>query len=213
MSARKYLIVIGGPTASGKTTFAIQLAQHFKTEIISADSRQFYQEMEIGTAKPSSTELKLVPHHFISHLKAADNYSVGDFERDAMMLLEKLFAKYQFVILTGGSGLFIKVLCEGMDVFPNVPANIKNEVEELYKEKGISALQKELLQSDPDYYRQVDLQNPHRLIRAISVCRVSGKSFSHFHQQGKTQRNFTPIYLQLHRPRPELYERINTRVG
>lgn len=212
MSARKYLIVISGPTASGKTSFAIQLAQHFKTEIISADSRQFYQEMNIGTAKPSKVELSVAPHHFIGHLEINQTYSVGDFERDALALLNQLFVKHQVVILTGGSGLYIKALCEGMDHFPEVPDSIKKAIEKLYKEKGINALQEELAQSDPIYYQQVDLQNPHRLIRALSICRATTRPFSEFHNQTKPERAFTPIYLQLHWSRTKLYDRINARV-
>jgi tRNA dimethylallyltransferase len=208
----KYLIVIGGPTASGKTSFAIELAQHFRTVILSADSRQFYREMSIGTAKPEEAELAAAPHFFIGHLSIAQAYSVGDFEKEAMALLSSLFEEHDVVILVGGSGLYIKAICEGLDEFPDVPAAIRRQAERDYEEKGLSFLQKELLSTDPDYYRVVDLNNPHRLIRAISIYRASGLPFSSFWNQQKSPRFFKPLYLQLQWPRALLYERINRRV-
>jgi len=210
--AKKHLIVIGGPTASGKTDWAIRMAQHFQTEILSCDSRQFYREMDIGTAKPAPEELQEVPHHFISNLSIHDRYSVGDFEREAMKLLDELFQKHDLVILTGGSGLYIKALCEGLDEFPEVPSPVREEVEQLYQQKGLDALREELQRADPDYYAEVDLYNPARLIRALSVCRTSGRPFSSFRRAGQISRPFTSIYLQLHLPRQVLYQRINQRV-
>lgn len=212
MSIDKFLIIVGGATASGKTGFAIRLAQHFRTEIISLDSRQFFEEMDIGTAKPTAEELASAPHHFIGHISIQQEYSVGDFVREALNRLERLFGVYDIVIATGGSGLYIKSLCEGLDEFPDVPRNIKDEVASLYTSEGITALQTELQRLDPEYYAEVDLQNPHRLMRAISVCRASGSPFSSFQTKGKAQRNFTPIYLQMHWPRREQYDRINQRV-
>ncbi|WP_245550025.1 tRNA (adenosine(37)-N6)-dimethylallyltransferase MiaA [Haliscomenobacter hydrossis] len=209
---KKYLIVIGGPTASGKTALAIRLAQYFHTEILSADSRQFYQEMTIGTAKASAEELDMVPHHFINSLSIREAYNVGDFERDALALLAQLYQKHQVVILAGGSSLYIKALCEGLDVFPDVPTQIREEVEALYQSAGLAALQKELTQVDPVYFAEVDQSNPHRLIRAISVFRASGLPFSSFRTQQAEPRFFTPIYLWLEVPREILYERINQRV-
>lgn len=212
MIEKKYLIIIAGPTAVGKTTLSIQLAQYFQTEIISADSRQFYREMNIGTAKASPKELLLIKHHFINSLSIQDNYSVGDYERDVIQLLKERFKNKKIMILTGGSGLFIRAVCQGLDEFPDVPLSIRKELETLYNEKGIEALQIELKKSDPSYYDKVDLQNPHRLIRALSVCRVSDRPFSSFQNTNKTKRNFTPIYISLTRERKELYQRINQRV-
>ncbi|MCO6480312.1 MAG: tRNA (adenosine(37)-N6)-dimethylallyltransferase MiaA [Phaeodactylibacter sp.] len=209
---KKHLIVIGGPTASGKTAFAIRLARHFDTAIVSADSRQFYREMNIGTAKPTEGELAQAPHYLINSLSIEEEYSVGDFERNALQLLERLFREKDVVILAGGSGLYIKALCEGLDEFPEVPLEIRNAVEEEYRNKGLAFLQEEVARLDPDYYRDVDRQNPHRLIRALAVYRASGRPFSGFRKENKPPRPFTPIYLQLHWPRQKLYRRINRRV-
>jgi tRNA dimethylallyltransferase len=212
MSGKKYLIIIGGPTASGKTSLAIELAKTYQTSIISCDSRQFFREMSIGTAKPSSEELQQAPHHFVGHLSINDTYTVGDFERDALQLLNELYKENELVIVVGGSGLYIKALCEGLDNFPEVDESIRNELETLYQQKGLSALQTELKKVDPVYYDEVDLNNPHRLIRALSVYRSSGKAFSSFRSKSKQQRPFTPVYLQIHWNRELLYERINKRV-
>lgn len=212
MCGKPYLIVVGGPTASGKTDFAIRLALHYRTVILSADSRQFYREMRIGTARPDEAQLAAVPHYFIGHLSVTDSYSVGDYERDALALLDELFQKHKVVILTGGSGLYIKALCEGLDEFPEVPAEIRDAVEQIYKNEGIKALQRELKSVDPTYYDIVDTQNPQRLIRAISVYRASGRPYSAFRTQQSVPRNFIPIYIQLDWPRDVLYARINERV-
>jgi tRNA dimethylallyltransferase len=212
MSAQKHLIVLGGPTASGKTAWAIRLALHFGTEIVSADSRQFYREMQIGTAKPGEEALQQVPHHFIDNLSIRDPYSVGDFEREALQLLDKLFERHDIVVLTGGSGLYIKALCEGLDNFPEVSPAVRKSVEDFFEAEGLEALQKEVRRIDPTYFAEVDIQNPARLMRALAVWRASGRPFSHFRRREGAARPFTPIYLQLHRPRAELYERINRRV-
>ncbi len=212
MSVSKYLIVIGGSTASGKTGLSIQLAQHFNAPILSADSRQFYREMNIGTAKPNAEELAAAEHFFINNLSIKDEYSVGDYETDALALLEKVYTDNDLAILVGGSGLFIKAVCEGLDQFPDVPIEVRNKLHAQYINEGIESLQEELKVSDPDYYQKVDLQNPHRLIRALGVCRVSGQPFSAFWQQKKTERSFTPIYILAEVDRPLLYQRINQRV-
>lgn len=212
MQVQKQLIVIGGATATGKTATAIEVARHFQAEILSADSRQFYREMSIGTAKPTHDELAQVPHHFINSLSVEDEYSVGDFEADALVLLQKLFEKKDIAVLVGGSGLFIRALCEGLDEFPEVPKAVTEAVEAKLKNEGINALQAELKTLDSAYYEQVDLSNPHRLIRALSVCRASGQPFSSFRTQQRKQRFFEPIYVLLELERPILYERINQRV-
>lgn len=209
---KKHLIVIGGPTASGKTAFAIRVAQRLGTEILSCDSRQFYREMSIGTAKPSAEELAAVPHHFINSISIEAAYSVGDYERDALALLEKLFEKHDAVVLTGGSGLYQKALCEGLDDFPEVPQEVRQRVEQWYQFSGIEGLQQKLKACDPDYYAKVDLQNSRRLMRALGVYEASGLPFSSFHHAQKTERNFTPFYLFLSPTRELLYERINQRV-
>ena len=212
MAANKKLIVIGGPTASGKTDLAIRLARHFNTEIISADSRQFFREMTIGTAKPSPEELASAPHHLIGHLSIEQEYHVGAFEKEALNILKTLFAEKEVVIVVGGSGLYLKALCEGLDRFPEVPANIRQEVETFFQKEGLIALQEALAKADPDYFAEVDQHNPHRLIRALAVYRASGRPFSSFRKKDLTQRSFDPIYLQMQWPRQELYDRINRRV-
>lgn len=204
--------MVGGPTASGKTGLGIRLAQHFNTDILSADSRQFYREMNVGTAKPTSEELTQATHHFVNNLSVQDTYNVGDYEREAMFLLKKLFEKKEVVIMVGGSGFFIKAVCEGLDEFPNVPAHIREDLTQLFDSEGIAPLQNELQHLDPVYYAQVDTQNPKRLMRALEVCRATGKPFSHFHYQAKTARPFTPIYIGLDWQRETLYDRINRRV-
>lgn len=212
MAQQKYLIVLGGATASGKTAFAIRLAQHFRTSILSCDSRQFFKEIPIGTAAPTEEELNQASHHFIGQRSIQEPYSVGDFERDALALLEDLYEHNDLVILAGGSGLYQKALCEGLDTFPEVPPEVRQEIETLYEKDGLEALQQQLKAADPIYYEEVDLQNPHRLIRALSVIKASGQPFSSFRTQAKSSRPFRPIYIWLHRDRQELYGRINQRV-
>ncbi len=207
-----HLIVVCGPTASGKTALAIQIAKHYNTVVLSADSRQFYREMNIGTAKPTSEELAAVPHHFVNSLSIQDQYSAGDFERDALQLLEKLFKKHEVVVMAGGSGLFIRAVCEGLDSFPVVPEEIRTKLTQQLETDGLPSLLDELKTADPDYYNMVDKQNPHRVIRALEVCRASGKPFVHFQQQTKKKRPFTTLKVALDWDRQELYDRINHRV-
>ena len=212
MAQKKYLIVIGGPTASGKTSLSIRLARQFHAPILSCDSRQFFQEMNIGTAKPTPEELAQAPHHFINSLSVEDEYNVGDFERDALQYLDEIYTKHDLAIMVGGSGLYIQAVSEGLDVFPEVTRTIRDEVQARYESEGIEALQKELATCDPVYFGQVDTQNPHRLIRAIAVFRASGRAFSSFFNQKKVKRNFTPIFVLLEWERAALYDRINRRV-
>jgi tRNA dimethylallyltransferase len=196
----------------GKTRLAIDVARHFCTEIISCDSRQFYREMNIGTAKPSEVEMAAVPHHFINSLSIHDPYTAGDFERDALAVLQKLYEEQNVVVMTGGSGLFIKALCEGLDEFPEVGPEIFEVLETTLREQGIEVLQKELKTSDPAYFKKVDLDNPRRLLRALAVCRASGRPFSSFQKGRKAVRPFTPVYILLEMERAQLYRRIEQRV-
>ena len=208
----KKLIIITGPTAIGKTGLAVFLAKQLKTEIISFDSRQFYKEMKIGTAVPTDDELAEAPHHFIQNLSIHDEYTVGDFERDALKKLEELFQKYDSVVMVGGSGMFEKAVTEGLDEFPEVDKAIRQNLNQEFEMYGIEPLQKELLKADLDYYNQVDLNNPMRIIRALEICRGTGKPFSSFRKKQSAQRNFNILKIGLQLPREEIYERINHRV-
>lgn len=209
---KKYLIVIGGATASGKTSLAIQLAKHYATEIISADSRQIYTQMNIGTAKPTAEELNTVKHHFVHQISIHEPYNVGQYERDVMQFLNDWYATKNIAVLVGGTGLYIQAVCEGIDDFPEVPISIRHELQELWQEKGLSYLQEELQRLDNEYYQIVDKQNPKRLLRALEICRTTGKPYSQFRTQTKAARLFTPIYIALDHPRELLYERIHQRI-
>ena len=208
----KTLLILGGATASGKTATAIQLARHFGTEILSADSRQFYREMSIGTAKPSPEELALAKHHFIDFLSITDAYSVGDFERDALQLLDTLYNKQDIAIIVGGSGLFLQAVYAGLDQFPAISEQTKAWVADGEKTGGLAWLQTQLAQLDPAYFETVDQQNPARLRRALEVCTEAGRPYSTFLAQPKAQRSFKPVFVLLEVPRPELYARIDARV-
>ncbi|SFN32648.1 tRNA (adenosine(37)-N6)-dimethylallyltransferase MiaA [Salegentibacter flavus] len=207
-----FLITVSGPTAIGKTALAIKLAQHFNTEIISADSRQFFKEMRIGTAVPSEEELAAVPHHFIQHISVEDNYSVGDFERQAISKLDELFREHQVVVMVGGSGLYVKAILEGLDDFPAIAPGIREELNITYETNGIEPLQQQLKELDPKYYEVADIQNPHRLIRALEICIGSGKTYSSFLNRKKPERNFKSINIGLETDREIIYDRINRRV-
>lgn len=208
----KNLIVITGPTAIGKTSLAIFLAQQLKTEIISFDSRQFYRELSIGTAVPSSEELAMIPHHFIQNLSILDEYSVGDFERDALVKINELFQKYNDLILVGGSGLYEKAVTEGLDQFPEIHKTIRQKLIDEFNENGLEVLQNELKAVDPIYFEQVDINNPVRIIRALEIYRGTGKPFSSFRKNNYTARNFNVLKIVLELPREEIYNRINKRV-
>lgn len=202
---------MAGPTAVGKTALSIELAQHFGTEIISADSRQIFREMKIGTAVPEQSELDSVPHHFIQQLSIYDDFSAGDFEIDAIARLEKLFEKHKTVVLTGGSGLYVKAVTHGLDEHPSAP-EIRKQLNTDFDQKGIAFLQDKLKRLDPVTYNRIDLNNHQRMIRALEVCIVSGRPYSEFLTAEEKERNFHTVAVGLELPRRILNERINQRV-
>jgi len=209
---KKTLIVIAGPTASGKTAAAIRLAQYFDTVILSADSRQFYREMSIGTAKPDAEELAAAKHYFIDSHSINEPFSVGDFEKQGLALLDELFTQHNVVILVGGSGLYIKALCEGFDDIPQADEGVREQLNTELAENGILPLQEELKSVDPAYYNQVDINNPQRIIRALEVYRSTGQPFSSYRKATTNNRPFNCLKIALDLPREVLYNRINTRV-
>ena len=208
----KELIVISGPTAVGKTSLAINLAKEINTEIISADSRQFYKELNIGVARPSQKELNSIKHHFIGYISIHNTYNAGEFELQAIERINSLFEKYDKLILTGGSGMYIDAVVNGMDSLPNVDKTIREELNELFKHKGILPLQQELMEKDIEYYNIVDKQNHIRLIRALEIIRQTGKTFTSFRTNPKKERDFKIKKFVLIRDREELIQRINQRV-
>lgn len=214
----KSLIVIVGPTAIGKTALSIQLARHFGCEILSCDSRQFYQEMHIGTAVPSVEELAAAPHHFIHNQSIFANYTVGDFEKEAIARLDDLFINNDFAILVGGSGLYVDSVLRGFDDFPDIAVEIRKAVKEEYETNGITYLQQQLKHHDPEYYEKLTtenpqtLLNPQRMMRFVEVCIGTEKPYSSFLNQKKDERSFTPIVIGLEAERAVLYDRINQRV-
>lgn len=210
--SQKVLISIVGPTAIGKTKLSIALAKHFVTDIISADSRQFYKEMKIGTAVPSKEELGEATHHFIQHKSVREKYTVGDFEREALNTLNGLFEVHNIVIMVGGSGLYVDAVTQGLDHFPKVAPEIREQLNEKFETEGIEALQNQLKQLDPDYYENVDLENPHRLIRALEVCVASNTPYSFFLNKKQTTRPFEVLTVGLFAEREIIYDRINKRV-
>ncbi|MGQ7944501.1 tRNA (adenosine(37)-N6)-dimethylallyltransferase MiaA [Flavobacterium sp. WC2509] len=214
----KYLITIVGPTAIGKTALSIKLANHYNCDIISCDSRQFFKEMTIGTAVPNSEELASATHHFIQNKSIFDQYTVGDFEKEALLKIEELFQTNDYVILVGGSGLYVDAILKGFDEFPAIDANIRENVNLNYENLGIEYLQKQLETLDPIYFQKITsenpqtLQNPQRMMRFVEVCLGTGKPYSSFLNQKKNNRNFTPILIGLEADRKVIYERINQRV-
>lgn len=208
----KYLVVIAGPTAVGKTKLGIELAKHYNSVILSADSRQFYKELNIGTAKPSTEELEEVKHYFINNKTITELFGAGHFEKEAIPLLDQLFKEHQLVFLVGGSGLYIDALLYGVDEFEDVPIEVREKLNTELDEKGIEPLQIELKEKDPVYSAKVDLSNSQRVIRALEVCRHSGKPYSSFLKKNTVERNFTSIKLFINTDREKLYERINIRV-
>ena len=208
----KYLISIVGPTAIGKTALSLKLANHFKTEILSADSRQFFKEMSIGTAAPTPSELALAKHHFIHHKSIDDDYNVGTFERDAINLLDQLFKKYDVIIMVGGSGLYVDAVINGLDDFPAIDTNIRESLNIKLDAKGLEALQQQLKELDQKSYDTIAINNPHRIIRALEVTLGTGKPYSSYLNKKKTLRCFKSIMIGLTADRKTIYDRINRRV-
>lgn len=206
------LVSVVGPTGIGKTEKSIALANAFSSEIISSDSRQFFKEMTIGTAVPSPAELNAVPHHFIQHLSIMEDYSVGDFEREGIEKIDRLFGKHSTLFLVGGSGLYLDAITKGLDEFPMVDPSIRQELKALYTKKGIVVLQEKLQKLDPIYFKKVDIQNPQRVIRALEICLGSGKPYSSFLNRPVTKRNFQNLKIGLTAPRELIYTRIEQRV-
>lgn len=208
----KFLVSIIGPTAIGKTALSIKLAQHFNTEILSADSRQFYKEMQIGTAAPSKEELASAKHHFIHHKSIHENYNVGAFEKDALKCLDKLFKKQNVAIMVGGSGLYVDTVINGLDDFPEVNSNIRKALNEQLKNDGLITLQNQLKFLDIKTFENIAIDNPHRVIRALEICIGTGKPYSSFLNKGKEKRHFKTISVGLTSERDLIYNRINQRV-
>jgi len=210
--SRPTLIVIAGPTASGKTAEAIKLAKQLKTVIVSADSRQLYKEMSIGTAVPSPKELREVKHYFIQNISILSNYDVADYERDALKLLNLLFKEHDQVVMVGGSGLYIDAVCKGIDPMPDISKATRQRVSRMWEEEGLEALQSEVQRLDPEYWAVVDQRNPRRLQRALEVCYQTGQTFTSFRTQQPAKRDFNIVKYALFREKQELYNRINERV-
>jgi tRNA dimethylallyltransferase len=209
---RNFLIVLLGPTGVGKTDISIELASHFKCDIISADSRQFYSEMKIGTAVPSDQQLKTIKHHFIRFLSVKDYYSSSLFERDVMTLLPELYSRNNIALMSGGSGMYIDAVCEGIDDIPDVDPAIRQKYIDLYSNTGIEGLRVTLKLLDPEHYAKVDLRNYKRIIRALEICESTGIPYSSFLKKKKRERDFGIIKIGIERSRDELYQRINSRV-
>ena len=209
---KHYLISIVGPTAIGKTSLSIQLARAFQTEILSADSRQFFKEMHIGTAATTPEEISAAPHHFIQHRSIQENYSVGDFEREALEKIETLFKKHNLLVLVGGSGLYVKSILEGLDDFPTVDPSIRSGLNEQVKKSGLKPLQEQLQNLDPDSFKKIDIENPHRVIRALEICLGTGQPYSSFLNRNKASREFEVFKIGMQAPREVIYNRINQRV-
>lgn len=210
--SNKLLVVIGGPTGSGKTDLAIRLALHYHTEVVSADSRQVYAELNIGVGRPDPGQLSAVRHHLIGHTSIFTPYTAGHYTRDALAVLDSLFATHDMVILTGGTGLYVKALMEGFDDIPDVPEAINDKWTTYWKENGTEALASRLHELDPAYFEVVDQANPMRMIRALSVCEHTGLPFSSFRKGTKSIRPFQILPIVIDLPRAVLYERINHRV-
>lgn len=209
---KNYLICIVGPTAVGKTSNAIKVAQFFESEIVSADSRQFYKELELGTAKPNVQELAQARHHLVNSLSIHDDYDVGKFEKEALAIIDDIHTRHSLAIMVGGSGLFVDAVCHGLDEFPEVKPGLRDELNAVLKSKGLEVLVEELKITDPEYYQLVDIHNPQRIIRALEVIRSTGRKFSSFRNRAKIERPFEIIKIGLTMDRDELYKRIDERM-
>ncbi|HZY78056.1 MAG TPA: tRNA (adenosine(37)-N6)-dimethylallyltransferase MiaA [Cyclobacteriaceae bacterium] len=208
----KTLIVVAGPTAVGKTDVAIRLAEHLGTEVVSADARQLYRELDIGTAKPTADELARVRHHFISSHSIHDEYNAAMYGEEALKVIHKLFVDHDHVILCGGSGLYIKALLEGFDDVPEIDKNIRDLIIEEYNQKGLAWLQEEVKKNDPGYFDVVDQKNPHRLIRAVEISRATGIKMADWRKSSKRELDFGVVKIALTLPTEELYRRIDARM-
>ncbi|MES1225750.1 MAG: tRNA (adenosine(37)-N6)-dimethylallyltransferase MiaA, partial [Bacteroidota bacterium] len=208
----KTVIIVAGPTGVGKTAVAIELARHFKTEIISADSRQCYKELNIGVARPCIEELNTIPHHIIASHSVHEKVDATVFEQYALKKTNELFQKHDVVIMAGGTGLYIKSFCEGMDEIPEVKADIRDKIIQQYETQGTEWLQKEIEKKDPAFYKAGEIQNPQRMMRALEVIESTGQSILHFRKGKKEKREFTIIKTALELPKEELHRNINTRV-
>ena len=208
---KQTLFVILGPTASGKTSVAISVAKHFHTEIISADSRQFYREIPIGTAAPTAEQLSEVPHYFVGQRSIFDDYNVSQFEKEVLEFLSKKFQEKEVMIMVGGSGLYIDAVCKGIDDLPNPEPALRKKLTHLFEFQGISALQELLKQLDPEYYEQVDVNNPKRLLRALEVCKQTGKKYSDLRLNQPAERDFRIVKIGLELPREQLVKQIHHR--
>ena len=206
------LIVLIGPTGVGKTELSLSIAEHFHTSILSSDSRQLYADLKIGTAAPTPEQLARVPHHFVGTLKLTDYYSAAQYEADVMKKLEELFSLNEVVVLTGGSMMYVDAICKGIDDIPTVDKETRELMLQKYAEEGLDHLCAELKLLDPEYYQIVDLKNPKRVIHALEICYMTGKSYTSFRTQSTKKRPFRIIKIGLTREREELYERINRRV-
>jgi len=206
------LIVIVGPTAVGKTSVSIQLAKKYNADIISADSRQFYSEIPIGTAAPTTEEMEGVKHHFVGMLSVNDYYNVSKFETDVINLLDDYFRQNEIIIMVGGSGLYINAVCNGIDELPDIDENLRKQLNNLYQKEGLKALQDKLLTLDPEYYKKVDINNPKRLLRALEVCMQTGQTYTSLRKGNAVKRPFNIIKIGLELPRKQLNERIERRV-
>jgi tRNA dimethylallyltransferase len=209
---QKHLLIICGPTAVGKTALSVQLAKHYSTEVISADSRQLYKEMSIGTAKPSLQEMEGVPHHFIDCISIQQNYTAGDYEREVIKKLDELFARHDIVVMCGGTGLYIDAICKGFDEGIESNTAIKKQITEQYNLHGLSWLQNQVKEKDIDFYNKADIHNPQRLMRALEVCLVTGKPYSSLRKNNVAERNFNAIKIFVNEDREVLYQKINKRV-
>ena len=209
---KKKLVVILGPTASGKTGLSIEVARHFGAPVLSCDSRQFYREIPIGTAAPTVEEQDGVPHYFVGNRSVTEFYNCGKFEQDALALLDELFLEYDRVVMVGGSGLYIDAVCEGMDDIPAVDPSIRPALQQRFETEGLEPLASELRRLDPEYYEKVDRQNPARVIRALEICFGTGKTYTELRRGGVKERPFEIVRIGVNMPREELYERIDRRV-